>query len=186
MKDDKTLYKEFLEGDINSFETLVINHKDNLIYFISRYTGGDIYIAEDIAQDVFAYIYVHKEKYNDNFLFKTYIFTLGKNKAIDYIRKVSRTQLMDLDNDSNELSSQMESLEDVIIKDEDKRHILTSIKKLRPDYERVIYLFAFEEMSYKEIAKVFGKTLPQVKVLIHRARKSLKSIMEEGVGRHEK
>lgn len=39
MKDDKTIYREFLEGSTSAFETLVIEHKDNLIYFISRYTG---------------------------------------------------------------------------------------------------------------------------------------------------
>ena len=57
MLDDKKLYKDFVEGNINAFESLVLSHKDNLIYFISRYTK-DLYIAEDIAQDVFAYIYI--------------------------------------------------------------------------------------------------------------------------------
>ena len=185
MKDDKTLYKDFLKGDINAFETLVINHKDNLIYFISRYTGGDLYIAEDIAQDVFAHIFVYKENYNDKYSFKTFIYTLGRNKAIDYIRKVSKTKLIDSDEGFNNLSGVAESLEDKIIKDEEKRQIINSIKKLNPDYERVIYLVAFEELSYKEIAKIIGKTLPQTKVLIHRARKALKSIIEEGAGKNE-
>ena len=185
MKDDKTLYKDFLKGDINAFESLVINHKDNLIYFISRYTGGDIYIAEDIAQDVFAHIFVYKESYNDKYSFKTFIYTLGRNKAIDYIRKVSKTKLIDSDEGFNHLSGVVESLEDKIIRDGEKRQIIESIKKLNPDYERVIYLVAFEELSYKEIAKIIGKTLPQTKVLIHRARKALKSIIEEGAGKNE-
>lgn len=32
MKDDKTIYREFLEGSISAFETLVIEHKDNLTF----------------------------------------------------------------------------------------------------------------------------------------------------------
>lgn len=185
MKDDKTIYREFLEGSISAFETLVIEHKDNLIYFISRYTGGDIYIAEDIAQDVFAYVYINKEKYNENYSFKTFIYTLGKNKAIDYVRKQSKQQLMTFDKDNEYLFEEIESLEDKIIKNEDNRLLLDSLKKLKPEYEKVIYLVALEELSYKEIGKVLGKTLPQTKVLIYRARKALRLIMEEGVGKDE-
>lgn len=185
MKDDKMLYKEFLEGSINAFEDLVIRHKDNLIYFISRYTGGDLYIAEDIAQDVFAHIYVHKDNYNENYSFKTFIYTIGKNKAIDYIRKQSKVDLTPFDKDSDYLFTEYEILEDTIVKDEDKRLLFDSLNKLKPDYARAIYLVAFEELPYKDISKVLGKTLPQTKVLIHRARKSLKSIMEKGAGKYE-
>jgi DNA-directed RNA polymerase specialized sigma24 family protein len=52
--DDNILYKR-------------LRYKDNLIYFISRYTGGDIYAAEDITQDVFAYIFVGKQSYNSKY-----------------------------------------------------------------------------------------------------------------------
>lgn len=185
MKDDKTLYKDFLQGDINSFEDLVINHKDNLIYFISRYTGGDMFIAEDIAQDVFAYIYVYKDKYDLKYSFKTFIYTLGKNKAIDQIRKLSKAKLMSFDGDTEYLFPEGESIEEKIIKDEEHRNILISLKSLKPDYERVLYLLAFENLSYKDIAKILGKTLPQTKVLIHRARKSLKRIIEKGEVEYE-
>ncbi len=185
MKDDKTLYKEFLDGNIESFEDLVINHKDNLIYFISRYTGGDMYIAEDIAQDVFAYIYVYKDKYDLKYSFKTFIYTLGKNKAIDQIRKLSKLKLMNFDKDSDYLFPEGETVEEKIIKDEEHRNMLSSLKKLKPDYERALYLLAFENLSYNEISEILGKTLPQTKVLIHRARKSLKSIMEKGEGKYE-
>lgn len=185
MKDDKTLYNEFLEGNINSFEEIVINHKDNLIYFISRFTGGDMFIAEDIAQDVFAYIYVYKEKYDFNYSFKTFIYTLGKNKAIDQIRKLSKSKLMNFDSETDYLFPDGESIEEKVIRDEETRNVLNSLKKLKPDYERALYLLAFENFSYNDIGKILGKTLPQTKVLIHRARKSLKSIMEKGEGKYE-
>lgn len=186
MLDDKILYESFLGGDISAFEELVIRYKDNLIYFISRFTGGDIYIAEDIAQDVFAYVFVYKEKYDLNYTFKTFIYTLGKNKAIDYVRKQSKLKLLPLDNDRENLFSEEELLEDKIIEDEEKRFLMRSIKKLKPDYEKAIYLANFEDLSYDEISKILGKTLAQTKVLIHRARKSLKKVMEEGVEKDEK
>lgn len=51
-KTDKELYKEFLQGNKESFEKIVIKHKDAMIYFIQKYVKS-IDIAEDLAQDVF-------------------------------------------------------------------------------------------------------------------------------------
>ena len=61
-KTDKELYKEFLHGSKESFEKIVIKHKDTMIYFIQKYVKS-IDIAEDIAQDVFVYILIHKKNY---------------------------------------------------------------------------------------------------------------------------
>ena len=61
-KTDKELYKEFLQGNKESFEKIVIKHKDAMIYFIQKYVKS-IDIAEDLAQDVFVYILIHKKNY---------------------------------------------------------------------------------------------------------------------------
>ena len=184
MIEDKILYKEFLEGSITAFETLVLTYKDNLIYFISRYTG-DIFIAEDIAQDVFAYVYIYKEKYNFNYSFKTYIYTLGRNKAIDYVRKQSKLKVIPFERD-DEILLDEDSIEEKLIEDEEKKLLLDSLKKLKSDYEKAIYLADFEELSYEEISRILGKTLGQTRVLIHRARKALKEILEKGAGHDER
>ena len=48
-KTDKELYHEFLQGNMKSFEEIIIRHKDKIIYFIQRYVKS-IDIAEDISQ----------------------------------------------------------------------------------------------------------------------------------------
>ena len=178
MFDYEKYYRDFLEGDIKAFEKIVLEYKDNLIYFISRYTGGDIPTAEDIAQDVFAHIFVYKEQYNFNYSLKTFIFTLGKNKAIDHMRKHSRISFNSYDNQV-ESKNDEKSLEDMLIRTEENRELFKGFKSLKPDYQRALYLYAFEELSYNEIAKVMGKTLPQIKVLIFRARKALRIFLGE-------
>jgi RNA polymerase sigma factor (sigma-70 family) len=183
--EDKILYKRFVEGDIDAFETLVLRYKDNLIYFISRYTGGDIYAAEDIAQDVFAYIFVEKQSYNPKYSLKTFLFTLGKNKSIDHVRKQSKLQYTDFE-DQNERASDEESIEDKLIRDEQTRMVFQKMKELKPEYEKAIYLANIEELAYKDIAKIMGKTLGQTKVLIHRAREALKAKVAEGIEKDEK
>ncbi|MEG1027557.1 MAG: RNA polymerase sigma factor [Oscillospiraceae bacterium] len=175
MKSDKQLYLSFLNGDNKSFEELIIRHKDNLIFFLQRYIK-DIFTCEDIAQDVFAYIFTFKEKYNMQYNFKTYIYTIAKNKAIDYIRKQKCN--ISIEETNEELFIQDELLDKVFSKDI-KNMVQKAISMLKPDYQKIIFLVDFLEFSYKDAAIVMGKTAPQVKIMIFRARKALKKIIEK-------
>ena len=93
-KTDKELYKEFLLGNNKSFEEIVIRHKDSIIYFIQRYTKS-VDIAEDLAQDVFVYILMHKKNYRFEYSLKTYLYTIAKSKALNYIKREKRIVALD-------------------------------------------------------------------------------------------
>lgn len=62
-------------------------------------------------------------------------------------------------------------LDESLIKKENIKVMYGVMSKLKTEYETVIYLKDFQGMSYKEICKIMNKTMPQIKVLIHRARK---------------
>lgn len=175
---DKKRYRRFIDGDISGFEELVLEYKDLLIYFLSRYIK-DLNIAEDIAQDAFVDVYVYKDRYNGKTSFKTYLFTIGRNKAVDYIRKNKHMQTAVNIEEQAELSSEEDKLIDHVIRNENKELIAHALEKIKEEYARAIILIDFEEFSYKEAAKVLDKTVAQVKVLVHRARKSLRKVLEE-------
>lgn len=173
--EDQKDYRSFLMGDLDGFERLVLRYKDSLIYFIHRYIK-DITMAEDLAQDAFVEVYVHKERYRPEVSFKTYLYTIGRNKAIDYIRKNSRLIFVD---EYPEAADEQE-LENKVIYEEEKKRLHQALKGLKKEYQAVITLIDFEEMTYAQAAKVLNKTETQIKVLIHRARKRLaKNLGEE-------
>ena len=174
-KTDKELYKEFLQGNKESFEKIVIRHKDAIIYFIQRYVKS-IDIAEDLAQDVFVYILIHKKNYKFEYSLKTYLYTIAKSKALNYIKRERR--IVELDENQFE---DLEELEEKVFKNERAENLKKAIQKLKIEYQSAIYLADIEELSYKEIAHILKKTDSSVKILIHRARKALeKVVMEEG------
>lgn len=174
-KTDKELYNEFLQGNKESFEKIVIRHKDAIIYFIQRYVKN-IDIAEDLAQDVFVYILIHKKNYKFEYSLKTYLYTIAKSKALNYIKRERR--IVELDENQFE---DLEELEEKVFKNERAENLKKAIQKLKIEYQSAIYLADIEELSYKEIAHILKKTDSSVKILIHRARKSLeKIVMEEG------
>lgn len=178
-KTDKELYKEFLLGNKESFEKIVIKHKDSIIYFIQRYVRS-VDIAEDLAQDVFVYILIHKKNYKFEYSLKTYLYTIAKSKALNYIKREKRIVALD----ENQFED-LEELEEKVFRNERTEKLKKAIKKLKTDYQNAIYLADIEELSYKEIAHILKKTDSSVKVLIHRARKALEKIMIEEAYKYE-
>ena len=178
-KTDKQLYKEFLLGDKNSFEKIVIRHKDSIIYFIYRYVKS-IDIAEDIGQDVFVYMLINKRKYKFEYSLKTYLYTIAKSKALNYIKREKR--IIGLDEMQFE---DIDELEEKVFRDEKAENLKKCIKKLKIDYQNAIYLADIEELNYKEIGHILKKTESSVKVLIHRARKTLGKIVKEEAYKYE-
>ena len=172
MNEDRELISSFVKGDDTAFEALVLKYRQPAVQFSMQFVH-DYYMAEDIAQESFANIYVYKERYNFKASFKTYLFTIVRNKSIDYIRKNKRIELEDVQ------AIDEVSAEDLIIKHEEKIHLKNMLGMLKDDYKIAIYLIDYNDMSYQEAAKIMGKSSVQIKILIHRARKKLKLLLEE-------
>lgn len=178
-KTDKESYLEFLEGDMNGFERIVLEHKNRLIYFIQKYVK-DLDIAEDIAQDVFVYVLIHKVHYDFEYSLKTYLYTIAKSKALNYLKREKKILYVD-----EVQVGDIEELEDIVFKNEKVKNLKHAIKKLKPNFQQAIYLADIEGLTYKEIEKIMQKSNASVKVLIHRARKALKEIVKEEAIKYE-
>lgn len=176
MDEDKKLYKEFLHGNKDSFEVIVDKYMEKLIYFINYFVKR-IEVSEDLAQDVFVYILMNKEQYDFKYSLKTYLFTIAKSRAINYLKKEKRiTYLQD-----NDYLFTEEEVEDVVFNKEKNKQIKRAIEKLPEPQNKLIYLVDIEELSYSEICKILDMSMPKVKSLIHRARKKLKIILQKEV-----
>lgn len=125
----------------------------------------------------FSDLVVHRHRYNFKVTLKTYVFMLGRSRALDYIkhRKVlSFVELSEAEGIENE-----KTLEGIVLADERKRAVHSAIAKLSEDKRVVIHLIYFEEMTYDEAAKVMKKNRKQVDNLLYRAKKELRIILGE-------
>lgn len=179
-KTDIELYKEFLNGNQKSFERIILKYKDKIIYFINKYVKN-IDTSEDLAQDVFVYILIHKIDYDFKYSLKTYLFTIAKSKALNYIKrskKIIYTENIEYEDE--------QELEERVFNIQRKQDLKSSINKLKPEYQKAIYLADIEQLSYKEIENVLGKNNSQIKSLIHRSRKSLEKILRKEERKYER
>ena len=150
-----------------------------LVFFIDSYVH-DIHAAEDIAIDTFSDLIVHKHRYNFKVTLKTYLYMIGRSRALDYIKHrkiINFTELKEAQN----LTDDGRILEEKILADERKRIINSAMSKLPDDMRAAVHLVYFEEMTYKETAKVMRKNIKQIDNLLYRAKKELRNILgEEG------
>ena len=176
-KTDKELYLDFLNGNDKAFEEIMIRYKDKLINFIIRYVKN-FEVAEDLSQDTFVYVLINRKEYDFKYSLKTYLFLIAKCRAINYINRQKRIVKFD----ESYIKNQEENIrvEDKLIKEEDKREVMQAFEKLKPEYQLALLLKDIENFKYKDICKILDKNLSQVKILIHRARKSLEKKLKEG------
>ena len=178
MDNGASSYRRFLNGDESAFESIMKELFHGLVFFIDRIVH-DPYAAEDIAIDVFSELIVHKHRYNFKVTLKTYLYMLGRSRAIDYLRRQKRhADLAELE----QLADDRADLEELVLVSQRKRLVHTAIKQLPEDMQTVLHLIYFEEMTYEEAAKVMKKTRKQIDNLLYRAKKELHAIIgEDGV-----
>ena len=78
------------------------------------------------------------------------------------------------------------NLEDEILDKVIDNKIKENIKKLKPNYQTVLELSLIDGFKYKEIAIIMNKNIGEVKILLYRAKKKLKKLLEEEGINYEK
>ena len=172
MDNGASSYRRFLVGDYNGIVEIVNDYKDGLILYLNKYVTN-IHIAEDLAEDTFFKIMVRKPRFTKKYTFQAWLYAIGRNVTIDYIRKRAKYVQTPVD-DFDMLISEEESLEQAYIKDEDKIIVHRVLEQLKPEYRQVLWLVYFEGFTNEQAAQIMKKNKHQMETLVYRAKKALK------------
>ena len=172
MDNGASSYRRFLEGDDSGFVEIIRDYKDGLILFLHSMTR-DLSMAEELCEDTFVRIAVKKPKFNGKSAFKTWLYAIGRNVALDYLRR-HKTAEISYD-ELPEIKEEQASLESQYIKKENADELRRAMEKLNPQYKQVLWLVYFENFSNQETAVVLKKSVRNVENLLYRAKQSLKS-----------
>ena len=78
-------YRRFLDGNDEGIVEIVGDYKDGLILFLNGYVNN-INIAEELTEDTFFRLMVKKPRFSGKSSFKSWLYAIGRNVAVDYIR----------------------------------------------------------------------------------------------------
>ena len=177
MDNGASSYRRFRDdGDESGLVEIIRDYKDGLIFYLNSFVGN-IHTAEDLAEDTFVLLGTKKPKDKGKGSFKTWLYTIGRNVAIDHLMRTSKKCELSIQ-DCPELMRDEESLEVSYIREERKITVHRALGKLKSEYRQVLWLVYFEGFSNKEVAAVMNKSVHNIETLVYRARKSLKSQLE--------
>ena len=181
MDNGASSYRRYLEGDDSGMEALVRDYKDGLLLYLNSYLKN-LSIAEDCVQDTFIKLAVKKPKFRGKSSFKTWLYTIGRNTAISYMRKRANTETVSGEWDT--LAAETD-LEREYLREEQKITLHRALRRIKPQYSQVLYLVYFEDFSAAEAADILHKTRKQIENLLYNAKKALRSELEREGFRYE-
>lgn len=174
------LYRRYLSGDGEAFDEIIETYHDALIHYICGLVHN-IADAEDIAEDAFCELIVHKNRFTFKSSLKTYLFSIAKNKSVDLVRKSRHISDKEFEEETA-LLEDARSLEESVLASEEARAVRDALKAINPDYAEVLRLTYFYGFSSDEICNIMGKNKRQVANLLYRGKEAMRDALERKEG----
>ncbi|MCM1529796.1 MAG: RNA polymerase sigma factor [Alistipes sp.] len=175
MDNGASSYRRFLEGNKDALTDMIREYRDGIVLYVNSLVDN-ICAAEEIAEDVFVKLYVNKPRFSGKSSFKTWLYSIARFTAIDFIRKNKRTVSVPIEEFYS--LADKEEIEREHIKNEQRLMLHRTIQRLKPEYRQVLYLIYFEDFDTSQAARIMGKTNRQITYLLYRAKQSLKAKLE--------
>ena len=130
-------------------------HKDGLILYLNGFVNN-ILIAEELMEETFFKIITKKPRFSAKCAFKTWLYTIGRNVAIDYVRHNAKQSNVSIEDMADYLKDEYD-LEKMYIVEERKIAVHRALRNLHPEYRQVLWLIYFEGLSNADAATVMKR-----------------------------
>jgi RNA polymerase sigma-70 factor (ECF subfamily) len=172
-------------GDPAAFEALVARHLSAVYNFIARYAGGGD-DADDIVQDVFVKVWKHLHRFDTTKNFRTWLFTIAKNTALDWLKKKKAIVFSDMSDGSENMPAFEETIADdepappeIIDAKISHTELASLLDGLHPDHKAVVLLRLDSQLTFREIAESLDRPINTVKSHYRRAISSLRKKLDD-------
>lgn len=176
---DVILIKRIKQGDTQAFRLIVEKYKDvslTLAYSILR----DREDAEDVLQDAFLRLYKSIDKFRFDSRFSTWLYRIVVNTTLNAKEKKKNN----LNPGENlEIVCEDKGGYELLIDDERTYFITKALMQVKTEEALLLRLYYLCDLSIREISAVTDLTETNIKVTLHRGRKSMLEALEKITGR---
>ena len=169
------------------FKEIYEEFQPKIVHYLRRLLGNQD--AEDIAQEVFAKVSRGLESFKGQSKLSTWIYRVATNTAIDKLRSapfkrscenISLIGETTVEDRIDSIGDTDPPIDRKVIRKEMSQCVREYIDRLSPDHRTVLVLNELEGFKNREIADILEISLENVKVRLHRARASLKKVLDDG------
>jgi len=152
----------------------IYNNYFKYVYLYIYSLSGDKHIAEDITSETFMKAISSIDSFKGNCDIRVWLCQIAKNTYYSYLRK--NKKLVNIDSLLNQ-EGDLDVEKEICISEEYKK-IHEILHRLDEPYKEVFILRAFGELSFKQIASIFGKSDNWACVTYHRAKNKIREKLE--------
>ncbi|MFO7943696.1 MAG: sigma-70 family RNA polymerase sigma factor [Anaerolineales bacterium] len=179
------LIQESLDGDLDSFNQIVLEFQD-MVYYQAYRVIGEPDAAEDATQEAFISAYQKLHTYRGG-SFKSWLLRIVTNACYDELRRRQRqpvTALKPEDDHGEEMNSPKwmedpaEKPEEILQRSELSDAIQRCLNALDDKFRTVVVLVDIQGMDYAATAEIVDRPLGTIKSRLARARHSLQECLK--------
>ena len=160
------------QGDREAFNQIVLSHYQGVVNVVYRMSGR-MSLAEDIAQETFIKVWQKLHTYKPTGSFRSWVYRIATNAALDAIRKErDTTEIDDLP-----LASKEPGVEQSMVTQEQAEMVREAVLSLPAASRSVLILREYEGLSYQEISDTLDIPLGTVMSRLNYARSALKKTL---------
>ena len=181
---DEALMQAFARGNMNAFEQLYDRHETGVWRFVFRSVQNNE-VTDDLVQELWFSVTRSAASYEPTAKFKTWLFTMARNRVIDHVRTRKNHASIDAENEEGEsmfsdlaAESRLGPMRQVSSREQAKA-LLDAIEQLPADQREAFLLQAEGDMSVEEIAATIGVTFETAKSRLRYARNKLKTLLAD-------
>lgn len=165
---------------MTEFEEIYRAYFDDVYLYIRR-LSGDGELAEEITSETFFKAMRSMDRFRGDCDIRVWLCQIAKNCYFTHRKKAGRTDSLDT---LSELPSEESTPEEQCFQRAQAAEIREALHQVPEPYREVFMWRVFAELSFREISQVFGKSENWACVTYHRAKKMIKSRLEDE--KHEK
>ena len=169
---------------MNAFEQLYDRHEKGVWRFVFRSVQNSA-VTDDLVQELWFSVTRSAASYQPTAKFKTWLFTMARNRVIDHVRTAKNHASIDAENEEGEsmfsdlaAESRLGPMRQVSSREQAKA-LLDAIEQLPTDQREAFLLQAEGDMSVEEIAAAIGVTFETAKSRLRYARNKLKTLLAD-------
>ncbi|MCJ7599906.1 MAG: sigma-70 family RNA polymerase sigma factor [Desulfobulbaceae bacterium] len=180
--DIEQLVQDFLDGDAQAFNRLVMLHQTKIYNLALNYVKSQEE-AKDLAQDIFVTVYCALPKLREKEKFTSWLYQIAINHCRNRYKKLRRRGYFNnisLDDEESFLQIPGDEGPEKLLQRKNTINLVRSTIDSMPEAEKeIILLRDIQELAYEEISAILDIPLGTVKSKLNRARTSLKDRLKK-------
>jgi len=173
----RDIIEQAQRGDREAFES-IYKAASGFVYSVALRITNNRQEAQEVTQDVFLKIYHHLKDFGFRSAFKTWVYRITVNTALNAYRRIAKeaNRRHDFDTVIEKQAASRDTEKEIMQQEEsvsNQKRLEALLNKLNLEQRTCIVLREIQGLSYQEISRILNINLNTVRSRLKRAREAL-------------